>query len=301
MDLGLMDNSFLQFCKAENRKKIVFIIVAILLFLVLAMVTNCNAEIGIIGGSGFYDPSLFEKISEVKTHTPYGSPSDIISIGDFKGINVAFLPRHGKRHSIPPHLINYRANIWAMRDLGVKRILAPSAVGSLKDEMKPGDLVIPSQFIDFTKNRAYSFYDGAVVGHFSLADPFCPELNGLAAEIAKKRGLTFHVDATYVCIEGPRFSTRAESRLFRSWGADIIGMTLVPEVVLAREAGICYTTLATITDYDVWADKPVTAVEVVETLKSNVEKVKSMLMELIPRLSKERQCTCSKSSENALV
>jgi 5'-methylthioadenosine phosphorylase len=265
------------------------------------MVTNCTAEVGVIGGSGFYDPAMFGKISEVKMHTPYGAPSDIISVGELKGMNVAFLPRHGKRHAIPPHLINYRANVWAMRDLGVKRIIAPSAVGSLKEDMKPGDLVIPDQFIDFTKNRVYSFYDGAVVGHFSLADPFCPELNKFAAETAKRQKTQFHNGATYICIEGPRFSTRAESKLFRAWGADIIGMTLIPEVVLAREAGICYTTLATVTDYDVWADKPVTAQDVVEMLKTNVEKVKSLLSELIPKLGKERGCKCSKSAENALV
>jgi 5'-methylthioadenosine phosphorylase len=262
---------------------------------------SCTAEIGILGGSGFYDPSLFSTVSEVKMYTPFGAPSDLISVGDFKGVKVAFLPRHGKRHTIPPHLINYRANVLAMRDLGVKRILAPSAVGSLKEVMKPGDLVIPDQFIDLTKGRKSTFYDGAVVGHFSLADPFCPELRKLSAETAKEMNIPFHQSATYVCIEGPRFSTRAESKLFRGWGAEIIGMTLVPEVSLARELGICYTTLATVTDYDVWADQPVTAEEVQITLKSNVEKVKSLLAKLIPKLTKERECQCSKSAEHALV
>ncbi|MCX8181817.1 MAG: S-methyl-5'-thioadenosine phosphorylase [Candidatus Methanomethyliaceae archaeon] len=265
------------------------------------MSSICSAEIGVIGGSGFYDPAMFESVTEVKIHTPYGPPSDIITVGEIKGVRVAFLPRHGKRHSIPPHLINYRANIWAMRDLGVKRILAPSAVGSLREEVRPGDLVIPDQFIDFTKGRIYSFYDGAVVGHFSLADPFCQELNKICVDAARGLGLACHHPATYICIEGPRFSTRAESRLFRSWGADIIGMTLVPEVSLARESGICYTTLATVTDYDVWAEKPVTAEEVVMTLRANVEKVRKLLIEIIPRLSKERSCQCSKSSEGALV
>jgi 5'-methylthioadenosine phosphorylase len=265
------------------------------------MVTSCKAEVGIIGGSGFYDSNMFGIITEVKMYTPYGAPSDVVSISELKGVSVAFLPRHGKRHSIPPHLINYRANIWAMRELGVKRIIAPSAVGSLKKEIKPGDLVLPNQFIDFTKNRAYSFYDGAVVGHFSLADPFCPELNKLAAGEAAKLDINFHNGGTYICIEGPRFSTRAESKMFRTWGADIIGMTLVPEVTLARENGICYTTLASVTDYDVWAEKPVTAQEVAETQKSNIGKIKSLLTELIPKLSKERKCQCSKSAENALV
>lgn len=265
------------------------------------MASSCTAEIGIIGGSGFYDSAIFGPTKEVKIHTPFGSPSDLISVGECKGIRVAFLPRHGKRHTIPPHLVNYRANLMAMRDLGVKRILAPSAVGSLKAEMKPGDLVIPDQFIDFTKKRDYTFYEGAVVGHFSMADPFCPEMRHVMAETAKKLGISHHTLATYVCIEGPRFSTRAESKLFRSWGADIIGMTLVPEVSLARELGLCYTTLATVTDYDVWADKPVTAQEVVQTLKSNVEKIKSLLVEAIPAIAKERKCDCARSVDNALV
>lgn len=265
------------------------------------MSNKSKAEIGIIGGSGFYDPAMFGGTVEEKLHTPYGAPSDAVSIGEFKGIKVAFLPRHGRRHSIPPHLINYRANIWAMRELGVKRIIAPSAVGSLREAMKPGDLVIPDQFIDFTKKREYSFYDGAVVGHFSLADPFCYELNKLAVASAKRMKIAFHSPANYICIEGPRFSTRAESKLFRMWGADIIGMTLVPEVALAREAGICYTTLATVTDYDVWTDKPVTAQEVVETLKANVNNVQSLIADLLPRLSEPRKCGCGCSAENALV
>jgi len=265
------------------------------------MASNCKAEVGVIGGSGFFDPSMFGVISEEKVYTPYGAPSDTIAIGNLKGVKVAFLARHGRRHTVPPHLINYRANIWAMHDLGVERIIAPSAVGSLRMAMKPGDIVIPDQFIDFTKNRSYSFYDGAVVGHFSLADPFCPELNALAAASARKLKLRFHMPANYVCVEGPRFSTRAESKLFRAWGADIIGMTLLPEVALAREAGICYTSLATVTDYDVWADKPVSAQEVVETIKSNVENVKSLIADLVPKLVNKRKCECGHSAENALV
>ncbi len=262
--------------------------------------STCSAELGIIGGSGFYDPGMFGSVKEVKMHTPYGAPSDIISVGEIGGVNVAFLARHGKRHSIPPHLINYRANIWAMRDLGVKSIIAPSAVGSLREEMKPGDLVIPDQFIDFTKGRKATFYDGAVVGHFSLADPFCPDLNRLAAESAKRLGIPFHGSGTYVCIEGPRFSTRAESKLFRSWGADIIGMTLVPEVCLAREAGICYSTLATVTDYDVWADVPVCAEEVVKTMRTNVSKVRSVILEMAGKVPMQRKCQCPRSAEHAL-
>jgi len=264
------------------------------------MASSCDADVGIIGGSGFYDSSLFGPTREVKIHTPFGAPSDLISVGEFKGVKIAFLPRHGRRHTIPPHLINFRANIMAMRDLGVKRILAPSAVGSLKEEMKPSDLIVPDQFIDFTKKRDYTFYEGAVVGHFSMADPFCPEMRSMVIDAAKRLGIRHHATATYVCIDGPRFSTRAESKLFRGWGADIC-MTLVPEVSLAREAGICYTTLATVTDYDVWAEKPVTAQEVAQTMKSNVERVKALLKEVIPAVAKERACDCWRSAENALV
>lgn len=259
-----------------------------------------SAEIGIIGGTGVYDPELFENAKSMKVYTPYGEPSDYVTLGTFKGRKVAFLPRHGKGHRIPPHRINYRANIWAFKELGTTRIVAPSAVGSLKEEMEPGHLVIPDQFIDRTRSRAATFYDGGYVAHVSTADPFCAELTKLAYSTAKKLKLDVHPDGTYVCIEGPRFSTRAESKMFRQWGAHIIGMTLVPEVVLAREAEICYVNLATVTDYDVWADKPVSADEVVETLKKNVDKTKSMLENIIPQIPKKRGCSCGKALEGAL-
>lgn len=260
-----------------------------------------RAEIGIIGGSGLYDPGLFKEAKTIKIYTPYGPPSDEITVGEFKGRKVAFLPRHGKGHVIPPHMINYRANIWAFKALGVERIVAVSAVGSLREDYKPGDFVIPDQFIDFTKNRIYTFFDGRLVAHVSMADPFCPELREVAIATAKDLGIPVHEKGTYVCIEGPRFSTRAESRLYKSWGADIIGMTLVPEVNLAREAQICYVTIAMITDYDVWAEKPVTAEEVVRVMKENVEKAKKLLYELIPRIPKERKCPCKDALKEALV
>lgn len=260
-----------------------------------------RAEIGIIGGSGLYDPGLFKEAKTIKIYTPYGPPSDEITVGEFKGRKVAFLPRHGKGHVIPPHMINYRANIWAFKALGVERIVAVSAVGSLREDYKPGDFVIPDQFIDFTKNRIYTFFDGRLVAHVSMADPFCPELREVAITTAKDLGIPVHEKGTYVCIEGPRFSTRAESRLYKSWGADIIGMTLVPEVNLAREAQICYVTIAMITDYDVWAEKPVTAEEVVRVMKENVEKAKKLLYELIPRIPKERKCPCKDALKEALV
>ena len=259
-----------------------------------------KAEIAIIGGTGHYDPEILEGAEEVKVYTPYGSPSWLV-VGEYKGKKVAFIPRHGKKHILPPHRINYKANIWALKELGVTRILAPSAVGSLREELKPGDIVIPNQFIDFTKNRDYTFYEGGIVGHFSLADPFCPELTEIVYNTAVSLGLPVHKDKTYICIEGPRFSTRAESRLYRMWGADVIGMTLIPEAVLARELEICYLPITTITDYDVWAEKPVTAEEVVKTLRANVEKVNKLLREVIPKIPSERNCVCSRASKEALV
>ncbi|HXV45145.1 MAG TPA: S-methyl-5'-thioadenosine phosphorylase [Nitrososphaera sp.] len=261
-----------------------------------------SADVGIIGGTGVYDPGLFSAKREVRVHTPYGEPSDLVTIGEYSGVKVAFIPRHGKGHRIPPHSINSRANIWALKQLGVKRIIAPSAVGSLKEAFKPGDIAIPDQFIDFTKKRQYTFYDGGQVCHVSVADPFCPELRNIAIDRIKKLGFPLHGNATYVCIEGPRFSTRAESRFFRDVKADIIGMTLVPEVSLAREAEICYTSIATVTDYDVWADHPVTSSEIIETLAKNVEKTKKLIADMVPAIPAARKkCACGSALEGALL
>ena len=196
---------------------------------------------------------------ELEIDTPYGKPSDKITIGIFKGRKIAFLPRHGKKHTIPPHMINFRANIWAFKELGITRIIAPSAVGSLKEELEPGHFALPSQFLDFTKSRELSFSKEGRVIHISVADPFCPELQSEILHVASNQNLRIHKDCTYVCIEGPRFSTKAESKFYRSMDADIIGMTLVPECQLAREAQVCYASISTVTDYDVWAEKPVTA------------------------------------------
>lgn len=239
-----------------------------------------DVEIGIFGGTGIYDSQLLEDPEEVAIDTPYGKPSDSITIGVFKGRKIAFLPRHGKKHSLPPHMINYRANIWAFKELGVTRIIAPSAVGSLKEEVKPGHFALPTQFLDFTKSRKGSFSKEGKVIHISVADPFCPELQTSIINISKRQNIHMHKDCTYVCVEGPRFSTKAESKFYRTTGSDIIGMTLVPECQLAREAQICYASISTVTDYDVWAEKPVTAKEVLETLSKNVERTKIMLMDL---------------------
>jgi len=260
---------------------------------------NETAEIGIFGGTGIYDSGLLKDSKEISIDTPYGKTSDSITVGEFNGKKVAFMPRHGKKHTIPPHLINFRANIWAFKELGVKRIIAPSAVGSLKEEFEPGNLALPSQFIDLTKSRKGTFSEDGRVIHISVADPFCPELQKVILDVTKIQGIKIHQDCTYVCIEGPRFSTKAESRFFRTTGADIIGMTLVPECQLAREAQICYVSLSTVTDYDVWAEKPVTAKEVMETLAKNVEMTKKLLTFVIDQIPEVKSCSCEKALEEA--
>jgi 5'-methylthioadenosine phosphorylase len=258
-----------------------------------------TAEIGIFGGTGIYDSGLLNESKEITIDTPYGKPSDSITIGEFNGRKIAFLPRHGKKHTIPPHMINYRANIWAFKELGVKRIIAPSAVGSLKEEFAPQDFVLPTQFLDFTKSRKGSFSEDGRVIHISVADPFCPELQKSILDVAEEQELKIHKEATYVCIEGPRFSTKAESKFYKSTGAEIIGMTLVPECQLAREAQICYASISTVTDYDVWAEKPVTAKEVIKTLSKNVELTKKLLTVLIDKIPATKSCSCEKALEEA--
>lgn len=259
-----------------------------------------QAEIGIFGGTGIYDSGLLTESKEVTIDTPFGKTSDSITVGTYKGRRVAFMPRHGRKHTIPPHLINFRANIWAFKEMGIKRIIAPSAVGSLQEDLKPGDFVIPNQFIDLTKSRKYTLYEDGKVIHISVADPFCPELQSSVYGAAEKMGMHLHKDATYVCIEGPRFSTRAESKVYKNvMGADIIGMTLVPECQLAREAQMCYVSISTITDYDVWADKPVTAKEVLETLSRNVHATKNLLGVLLEKIPQQRACSCAKALEEA--
>ncbi len=266
-----------------------------------------KADIGVIGGSGLYEIPGLENISEHKIYTPYGEPSDKVIVGELSGKKIAFLPRHGRGHRIPPHRINYRANIWALKSLGVKWVIAFSAVGSLRWDYRPGDFVVPDQFIDMTKGvRGFTFFEGGVVAHVSMAEPFCQHLREIIIEAAKNvEGLTMHGSGTYVCIEGPRFSTKAESRVWRDvFKADIIGMTLVPEVVLACEAELCYATIAMVTDYDVWAEKPVTAEEVVRVMEENTVKARKLLPEIIRMLPDEPdagKCSCCRALETALV
>lgn len=260
-----------------------------------------QAEIGVIGGTGVYDPKLLKHVKEIKVRTPYGPPSDSITVGELEGRRVAFLPRHSKKHTIRPTDVNSRANIFALKKLGVQRILATSTVGSLREDFKPGDVVFIDQFIDRTTRREESFYTGAQVCHISVAEPMCPELRRTLIKAADDIGVPTHNAGTYVCIEGPRFSTKAESRMFKMWGADVVGMTLVPECVLAREAEICYSCIATVTDYDVWKDQPVSVAEVRKTMKANIEKVKRIITAAIPRIPKERRCECKSALKNALI
>jgi len=262
---------------------------------------SSRAEIGIIGGTGVYNQDILEDVREINVHTPYGQTSSLITVGNYQDRTIAFIPRHGKHHQFPPHNIPFRANIWALKQLGVTRIISPSAVGSLREDYRPSEFVIIDQFIDRTKNRGDTFYEGGQICHISTAEPFCPELREIFTASSRSLQLPFHDAGTYVCIQGPRFSTKAESQLFRSWGADVIGMTLFPEVVLAREAEICFTTIAMITDYDVWAAKPVSTEEVVRTMTSNVTNFQKLIMETIPQIPTHRTCSCGQALQSALI
>ncbi len=255
-------------------------------------------RIGVIGGSGI---SEFFGTSSTTVHrvgTPYGAPSAPIVEGRVGDRTVLFLPRHGVGHTIPPHRVNYRANIDALCSLGAQAIVTVSSVGSLAEDLPPGSFVLPAQFIDFTRQRPTTFFDGGKVYHVSMADPFCPDLLGLSAEAGRATGHPFATGKTYLCVEGPRFSTRAESRYFRSL-AEVIGMTLVPEVTLARERGRCYACLAMVTDFDVWAEKPVEAREVVETMRGNAAGMREVLTDLLARLAAPVACRCAHALDEA--
>lgn len=256
--------------------------------------------VAVIGGSGI--SGIFEGGAK-KTHqvaTAWGAPSGPIEEGEVGGMRTLFLARHGPGHTIPPHRVNYRANVDALRSLGAEAIVTVSSVGSLKEELAPGMFVLPNQFVDLTKQRPTTFYDGGRVFHVSLADPFCPDLLRTAAVTGRELGTPFVEMRTYVCVEGPRFSTRAESKFFRSF-ADVIGMTLVPEVTLARERALCYVCLAMVTDYDVWAERPVEAREIVETMHRNADRMQRLLTALLPRLGAPPTCDCARALDNAGV
>jgi len=248
-------------------------------------------KLGIMGGSGIADAGFFKEMERREIDTPYGKPSAPYIIGKSGDLEVVFLPRHGIGHTIPPHKINYRANIWGMKSLGVTHMVCPSAVGSLRADYKPGEIVISNQFVDFTKRRELTFFDGPEVVHVSTADPFCESIREMLADICKEHSIPYHPRGTYICIEGPRFSTRAESHFFRQH-ADIIGMTLVPEAQLAKEQKICYANLAMVTDYDVWAEKPVNMEEVIKTMTANAGKITTIIEESTKRLAGCKKCKC---------
>ena len=264
-----------------------------------------RADVGVFGGSGFY--SLMEgAVEQVSVQTPYGPPSDNIAVGHIGDVRVAFLPRHGAHHRIPPHAINYRANLWAMAQLGVTRVIAPTAAGSLQPNVKPGDFVVCDQFVDRTYAREQTFYDGPRVVHISTADPYCPELREHSIAVGRALGVTIHERGTVVVIQGPRFATRSESRWFAKQGWEVINMTQYPEVVLARELQMCYVNIALITDYDAGLEgeagiAPVSVAEVVRVLNDNNERVRTLIERLLPRLGGIRACTCAQALEHAVI
>ncbi len=260
-------------------------------------------RLAVIGGSGLYSMQGLEDVQEVSVSTPFGSPSDAIVLGTFDGVRVAFLPRHGRGHRISPTNLPVRANVFALKTLGVERIVSVSAVGSLQEEMKPLDMVVPHQIIDRTRLRDNTFFDGDLVVHVAFSDPFCPALSQLVYDSGVKAGASMHEGGTYLVMEGPAFSTRAESHMYRQWGADIIGMTALPEAKLAREAEMCYSTLACVTDYDCWreATEVVTVEMVVANLMRNVDTSVNILRNLIPRVPMGRNCGCGSALENAIL
>jgi len=262
-----------------------------------------RAQIGIIGGSGLYDMADVSDREEVRVTTPFGEPSAPYLLGTLRGKRVAFLARHGGGHRVSPSELNFRANIFGMKVLGVEYILSASAVGSLKEEYRPADIVIPDQFFDRTKGRPSSFFGRGLVGHVGFAHPFCKILSGIAYDSGKRAGATVHKGGTYVCMEGPQFSTLAESKLYRSWGMDIIGMTNLQEAKLAREAEICYTTIALVTDYDCWHPDhdSVTVEMVMSTLAKNAATAQQIIAGAVERLPYERTCECASALKYALV
>jgi 5'-methylthioadenosine phosphorylase len=263
-----------------------------------------TAEIGVIGGSGFY--SLIDDAEEHRVETPYGAPSDVITLGTVAGRAVAFLPRHGRHHDLPPHGINYRANIYALKSLGCTRVLGPCAAGSLQPRVQPGDLVICDQYVDRTTGRKDTFYDGPIITHVSMADPYCPTLRAVAVESSRNVEWRVHDRGTVVVIQGPRFSTKSESRWFRAQGWEVINMTQYPECALAREQELCYVNLSLITDYDVGVEgdpsaAAVTAQDVLAKFRENTARLRELIFRMIPAIPAERTCLCATALRNARV
>lgn len=265
-----------------------------------------TAKIGIIGGSGFYDIEGMDKIKGVKVDTPFGDPSDEYITGMLEGQEMVFLARHGKGHRLAPEEINYPANIYGMKKLGVERIISVSACGSLRKELKPTDIVVPDQLVDRTNQaRTMTFFGNGIVAHVGFAEPYCHELSKVLFDAGEKSGAVMHMGGTYINMEGPQFSTRAESNLYRQWGMDIIGMTNLGEAKLAREAEICYAALACVTDYDCWYEEEtgetVSVEMVIRNLLKNVSNAKAILKETLPRLKGKRHCPCSSALKDAII
>jgi 5'-methylthioadenosine phosphorylase len=262
-----------------------------------------QAKVGVIGGTGLYDVEGLTDVQEVDINTPFGKPSDTIVTGKLEGVGVAFLPRHGRGHRIMPTEVPSRANIYALKSLGVEHIIAINSVGSLKENIKRGDLVIPDQLIDRTKSRVNTFFGEGIVAHISFAEPFCPSLRRLLYQTAGEAGADAHASGTYVVMEGPAFSTRAESHLHRSWGADVIGMTALPEAKLAREAEICYAIVACATDYDVWhqTEAAVGVELILKTMRRQEELCKQIIRLSVLRIGDSRDCGCDRALQGAIV
>ena len=266
--------------------------------------TDNPIRIGVIGGSGLYHMEGLAGVEERRISTPFGDPSDAVVVGTLEGVRVAFLARHGRGHRITPTEVNYRANVYALKTLGVEQIVAISACGSLREHLHPGEIVVPDQLFDFTKKRAYSFFGGGLVAHIGVAEPFCGRLSALLAKASLEAGGTVHRGGRFITIEGPRFSTRGESLTYRAWGMDIIGMTSSPEAFLAREAEMCYAVMAHVTDYDVWREtgEPVNVEMLLATLSANAALAQRTLRILLPRLATaERGCDCGSTLAAALI
>ncbi len=262
-----------------------------------------NKVIGVIGGSGLYDMEGLTDVKKVAVKTPFGEPSDEYIIGRLGDVDMIFLPRHGRGHRLLPSELNYRANIYGMKQLGAEWIISVSAVGSMREEIAPGHIVVVDQFFDRTKSRPSTFFGNGIVGHVEFAEPVCSGLAGVLHTAALKSGATVHMGGTYICIEGPQFSTKAESKIYRSWGVDVIGMTNIPEAKLAREAEICYATLALSTDYDCWheEEESVTVEMILETIRSNVAMAKQIIKNAVPEIGHPRDCKCPEALKYAVI
>ncbi|MEW6542312.1 MAG: S-methyl-5'-thioadenosine phosphorylase [Nitrospirota bacterium] len=262
-----------------------------------------QADIGIIGGSGLYEMEGLEQVKEVRLSTPFGRPSDALVLGTIDGVKVAFLSRHGRGHRFSPSEINYRANVYALKSLGVTRVISVSAVGSMKETVRPGDVLLPDQFVDLTKRRAGTFFDRGVVAHVAFADPVCGRLAEALRKAAQETGATVHHRGVYLCIEGPQFSSRGESLFYRQWGVDVIGMTNMPEAKLAREAELCYATMALATDYDCWheSEESVTVEAILATLHKNVALAKRVIRAALPVAAEPRTCLCGTALAKAVL